>query len=150
MKKIIAGILIFSFLIFSGCSLFEDRVISSLGRYESCEYFTSGGFKDYTDYAKYTYKDITFRNNQYFNKISSKSKEDLMAHIENFESWIEIIKESDNKNDVILGYDFDTSIISENDYLYIYDDPDYDEFGNYNIYFFDMESNILYFFHTDV
>ena len=150
MKKIIAGILIFSFLIFSGCSLFEDRVISSLGRYESCEYFTSGGFKDYTDYAKYTYKDITFRNNQYFNKISSKSKEDLMAHIENFESWIEIIKESDNKNDVVLGYDFDTSIISENDYLYIYDDPDYDEFGNYNIYFFDMESNILYFFHTDV
>ncbi len=150
MKKIIAGILIFSFLIFSGCSLFEDRVISSLGRYESCDYFTSGGFKDYTDYAKYTYKDITFRNNQYFNKISSKSKEDLMAHIENFESWIEIIKESDNKNDVVLGYDFDTSIISENDYLYIYDDPDYDEFGNYNIYFFDMESNILYFFHTDV
>lgn len=150
LKKIFAIILAFSFLILSGCSIFEDKVIRSLGKYESNDYFTSGGFKDFTDYAKYSYKDITFSDNEYFDKISSESKEELIAHIENFESWIEIIKEHDSENDVVLGYDFDSSIISDTDYLYIYDDPDYDEFGNYNVYFFDTETMILYYFHNDI
>lgn len=150
MKKTFVIVLILSLLIMSGCSIFEDKTIRSLGKYESYEYFTSGGFQDHTDYAKYTYKDIDFDDNKYFDKISSKSKENLIAHIENFEMWINVIKEDDENNDVVLGYDFDSSIISEDDYLYIYDDPNYHEFGNYNVYFFDIETMTLYYFHNNI
>ena len=40
------------------CKAAEDKVIASLGKYESCQAFTSEGFQDYTDYAKYDYKSI--------------------------------------------------------------------------------------------
>lgn len=33
------------------CKTAEDKVIASLGKYESCQAFTSEGFQDYTDYA---------------------------------------------------------------------------------------------------
>ena len=150
MKRIFAIIVVLSFLIVNGCSIFEDKVIRTLGKYETEEYFVSDGFKDYTAYAKYTYKNTDISNNKYFEKITDTSKEDLMAHIEDFENWIQTIKESESDSEVVLGYDFDSSIISENDYLYIYDDPNYREFGNYNVYFFDIETKVLYYFHNDV
>ena len=84
LKKTFVIVLILSLLIMSGCSIFEDKTIRSLGKYESYEYFTSGGFQDHTDYAKYTYKNIDFDDNKYFDKISSKSKENVHDTIKIF------------------------------------------------------------------
>ena len=85
-----------------------------------------------------------------FNKISSDSAEQLSSHIEDFEGWVQTIKETEPKNEVVLGYDFDSSAISEEDYLYIYDDPDCSELGCYDVYFFDIESMTLYYFHNNI
>ena len=134
----------------SSCSVPTDEVLNSLGNYKSKEYFTSVGFQDYTDYAKYVYEDTDFSNNEYFELISRDSENDFKKHVDNFERWIEAIKESDPKDEVVLGYDFDSSVISDGDYLYIYDDSDYPEFGNYNVYFFDIETKTLYFFHSNI
>lgn len=137
-------------ILLSACSAPVDEVLESLGEYQSKEYFTSGGFQDYTDYAKYTYKEIDFSKNVYFNILSSDSMENLTDHIEDFERWIQTINEFEPQNEVVLEYDFHSSVISEGDYVYIYDDPDYPELGCYDVYFFDMESMTLYYFHNNI
>ncbi len=150
MKNAFAFVLVLSILLLSACSAPKDEVLASLGKYKSKEFFTSGGFQDYTDYAKYTYENLDFSGNQYFNIISSDSMDELNNHIEDFEGWVQAIKESEPDNEVVLGYDFDSSVISEEDYLYIYDDPDYPELGSYKVYLFDVESMTLYYFHNNI
>ena len=150
MKKRFAFLLILLTLLLSGCSTHKDEVLESLGEYKSKEYFTGGGFQDYTDYAKYTYEDVDFSKNEFFNKISSNSLNDLTYHIEDFEKWVQTIKEADSQNEVVLNYDFNISLISDADYLYIYDDSDYPELGNYDVYFFDIESMTLFYFHNNI
>ena len=150
MKKTFAFLLILLTLLLSACSAPKDEVLESLGEYKSKEYFTSGGFQDYTDYAKYTYEDVDFSENVFFNKISSNSLNDLTDHIEDFEKWVQIIKEAEPQNKVVLNYDFDVAVISDNDYLHIYDDPDCPELGNYDVYFFDTETMTLYYFHNNI
>ena len=150
MKKVLVFILIFVILSLSACSVPTDKVLASLGEYKSKEYFSSGGFQDYTDYAKYTYEDVGLSENEYFNKISSDSLDALNNHIEDFEKWILTIKEGEPNNEVVLKYDFNSSIISEEDYVYIYDNPDYPELGCYDVYFFDIESMTLYYFHNNI
>ena len=143
MKKAFAFLLILLTLLLGACSAPKDEVLTSLGEYKSKEYFTSGGFQDYTDYAKYTYENI-------LNRISSNNSKELTDHIEDFEKWVQSIKEIDPQNEVVLNYDFNTSLISDGDYLYIYDDPNYHELGNYDVYFFDIETMTLFYFHNNI
>ncbi len=150
MKKLFVLVLVVFVVLISGCSAPTDKVLESLGEYKSEQYFTSGGFQDYTDYAKYTYEDVDFSENGFFNKISFNSLKELTDHIEDFEKWVQAIKEADPQNEVVLNYDFDSSVISDNDYLYIYDDPDYPELGNYDVYLFDIEKMTLYYFHNNI
>ena len=147
MKKLFVLVLVVFVVLMSGCSVPTDEVLESLGEYKSEQYFTSGGFQDYTDYAKYTYKDVDFSNNIYFSEISTESSENLITHIKDFEKWVELLEED---NEVALAYDFDSSVISNNDYLYIYDDPDYPELGNYDVYYFDNDTMTLYYFHNNI
>ncbi len=150
MKLTLLILLIISVLMTSACSAPTDAVLDSLGKYENRQYYSSGGFQDFTDYAKYTYEDIDISYNSYFEPITSDSKIELIAHIDDFEKWIEIIRESEPKNEVVIKYDFDPMVISDDDYLYIYDDPEYPEFGNYDVYYFDTEALTLYYFHNNI
>ena len=147
MKKLFVLVFVVFVVLMSGCSVPTDEVLESLGEYKSEQYFTSGGFQDYTDYAKYTYKDVDFSNNIYFSEISTESSENLITHIKDFEKWVELLEED---NEVALAYDFDSSVISNNDYLYIYDDPDYPELGYYDVYYFDNDTMTLYYFHNNI
>lgn len=53
-KSILTSICLVIFLFtLTSCLMQEDKVLASLEKYEKEEYFTSGGFQDYTDYAKY-------------------------------------------------------------------------------------------------
>ena len=147
MKKLFVLVLVVFVVFMGGCSAPTDEVLKSLGEYKSKQYFTSGGFQDYTDYAKYTYENVDFSNNIYFSEISAESSANLIAHIKDFEKWLELL---DEDNEVALAYDFDSSVISDNDYLYIYDDPDYPELGNYDVYYFDNDAMTLYYFHNNI
>lgn len=151
MKKL--AVAFFSLVLFvslAGCSIPKDDVLDSLGKYESKQFFTSGGFQDFTDYAKYCFDSVDFSDNSYFQILTESSRENLEAHIDDFEDWIQAISDTDADNEVVVNYDFDRSVISDTDYIYIYDDPDYPELGNYNVYFFDVETNILYYFHNNI
>ena len=142
----------------SACTAPENKVLNSLGEYKSHEFYTEGAFQDYTDYAKYYYDSVDFTDNEYFTKIEQYDTNNLSEYLDNFESFIELYRENDASREIVVNYDFNRTLIDENDYVYIYskpynfDDVDYNDmkFYNYEIYFFDTQTNTLYYFHNNI
>lgn len=130
-------------------NLFMDPVIKSLPRYEKEEYFSSGGFQDYTDYAKYTYRisESDIAQNEFLCPVMEENIPTILEYVENFEGWVEICKDFPSES-----YDFDKALISMGDYFFIsnhYEEPER-AFWNYNLYYFDVDASILYFFHSNI
>lgn len=129
-----------------------DRVIASLPGYESKVFYTSGGFQDFTDYAKYTFDSIEVQDlesSAYFYTLTADDVKETLLYIENFEKWVKACGDELEQN-----YDFDKSIISEGDFVHIRNKNKNDEtsrkFDNYDVYFFDIQGQILYHFHNNI
>ena len=142
-------------LLLPACLAPEDKVLNSLGKYKSHEFYTSGGFQDFTDYAKYYYDSVDFTDNEYFSKIGQSDIDVLNEHLDNFENWIETYREGDATREIVVNYDFDRSLIDSEDYLYIYSekhtwDDGYTSLEYYDVYFFDTQTNTLYYFHNNI
>jgi len=136
----------------SGC-VPSDPVIDSLPPYESKVMFTSGGFQDYTDYGKYTFPQLAesaLQGNPYLKKVTAEDLTILQAYLDNFEDWIETHRRSEPQGELVLGYDFDRAVLAEGDYYFIDEAESKIAFSNYDIYYFDTETNILYFFHNNI
>lgn len=145
MKKLLA--LLAVALLFAGCAEKSDPVISSLGEYEDHVVYTYGEFQDYTDYGKYSYTSAP-KDNEYLKKVTNT--EDVKIYLDDYEDWIETHRENDPEADLVTHYDFDRSIIDTEDYIYIESKyPDSPTF-NYDIYFFDTQTNVLYYFHNNI
>ncbi len=144
MKKILSFILVILLLLsFTACTK-NDKVLNSIGKYSEICFYTHGKFQDYTDYAKYQLDSPNIDDNKYLKKIDADLIESFEKHLDNYEPFVTEYCLEDIK------YDFDRSIITDTDYIYIYDDPDYPDYGNYNIWFYDFETKILYYFHTNI
>ena len=157
MKKQIAAVLVcvVFLLSISSCAVPEDKVIASLGEYEKNEFCTSGGFQDYTDYAKYYFTSANVVENKYLNKIQETDFAIINTHLDDFEGWIETIKDSEPSCEVVVNYDFDREIIDVEDYIYIKSEErtwsdGFTTLVNYNIYFFDTQTQVLYYFHNNI
>ena len=157
MKKQIAVVLVCVafLLLISSCAVPEDEVIASLGEYEKNELFTSGGFQDYTDYAKYYFTSANVVENKYLNKIQETDFAIINTHLDDFEGWIETIKDNETSSEVVVNYDFDRVIIDTEDYFYIDSEEHTWSDGHtslvrYNIYLFDTQTEVLYFFHNNI
>ena len=157
MKKQIAVVLVCVVLLLSisSCAVPEDKVIVSLGEYERNEFFTSGEFQDYTDYAKYYFSSANVLGNKYLNKVQETDFTIINAHLDDFERWIETIKNGDPSNEVAANYDFNREIIDTEDYFYI--DSEEHTWSNghnalvrYDIYLFDTQTQVLYYFHNNI
>ncbi len=136
----------------SGCTICEDAIANSLGKISKAECFRTG-FQESREYAKYSYKDVDFTNNSYFKQMTEADEEQRKARSDVFEQWVEVIKEGNPDHDLVVHYDFDASVISENDYLYIndsYEDSNDPMFSSFQVYFFDVDTMILYCFQTNV
>ena len=140
----------------SSCTAPQDKVLNSLGEYKNHEFYTEGAFQDYTDYAKYYFDSVDFTDNEYFTKIEQSDIDVLNEHLDNFESCIETYREGDASREIGVNYDFDRSLIDNEDYLYI-ESEQYDPwndgnmvFASYDIYFFDIQKNTLYYFHNNI
>lgn len=146
-RTVLAILIIFGIVYLIASS--EPDPVESIGSYESSEFYTSGGFQDYTDYAKYLYNEADFEGNEYFVQINSDEKENLLTYIEDFEDWIDAVGESAPNNKLVREYDFDASLISSDDYVYIsflYED---NPMRNYDVYFFDSGTMTLFYFHNN-
>ena len=127
----------------------KDSILESLPDYETREFYTCGGFQDYTDYAKYTYRvsESVFTHSPYFRKVTAEDIPEILSYIENFEGWVEACSDFPKES-----YNFDHATVAEGDYFYIlnrYEDPG-EEFWNYNVYYFDLETQTLYYFHNNI
>ena len=159
-KNILIYICLFSVVLsLSACKVPEDKILISLGEYKNSVYYTHGEFQDYTDYAKYYYDSVDFTENEYFKKIQKSDLTKINEHLDDFESWVETYRENDSSQEIVVNYDFDRSIIDNEDYFYIdsekinttWDDgTTTTTLANYNIYFFDMQMQILYYFHNNI
>ena len=145
-------ILIFASTLIS-CKLFEDKVILSLGNYDKREFYTSGGFRDYTDYAKYYYMSANVDNNRYLKKVQESDIYKIYEYVNDFEGWVDA--DCDAADELDLNYDFNQNIIDTEDYFYIYvnrneldDGTTY--VGSYNIYLWDSQTRVLYYFHNNI
>ena len=138
----------------SGCS-YQDPVLAALPDYKSKVFYTSGGFQDSTDYAKYTFESVTaqdLKESKFFSETTADDVKEILLHIDNFEDWVEVIGEELKGN-----YDFDKNIVSEGDFFYIktkagkpIGQGTYDKFDNYSVYYFDVGTRTLYYFHNNI
>lgn len=154
-KTIIAVCVLFLAISLASCTTPQDEVAASLGEYKNRVFFTSGGFQDYTDYAKYYYTSAEVAENKYLKKIQETDLAAINTHLDDFEEWIETIKNSDSSSEVVVNYDFDREIIDTEDYIYIDSEEHVWSNGDtslvrYNIYFFDAQTQVLYFFHNNI
>ena len=146
MKRI--GLLIVGIMIFiTGCD--KGRYVDiPKGYVKSEEYFDKEGIQDSSDYATYIYNDEkVIVNDDKYKKISSDDIENIRSYFDDFYGVIRL-----------EGiYDFDTSIITEGDYVRIetkegeeIGDSTYGKYDNYSVYFFDRETLTLYYIHNNI
>ena len=157
MKKNIAVALVcvIFLLTITSCAVPEDKVIASLGEYEKKEFFTSGGFQDYTDYAKFYFTSANVEENKYLSKIQETDFAIIITHLDDFEEWIATIKNGDPSSEVVVNYDFDRGIIDIEDSFYIDSEvhtwsDGHTSLVKYNIYLFDTQTQVLYYFHNNI
>ena len=161
MKKKILTIILYIILIIIGFSLwyfsfFINPVLMSLPDYKTKSFYTSGGGGDYTDYAKYTFDSVNIKKlkkSKYFKKITNADVKEILLYINDFEKWVESTSSIELKE----NYDFDKNIVSKGDFFYIetkegepIGQGTYDKYDNYDVYYFDVENSILYYFHNNI
>lgn len=142
-------------LLCTSCKEPEDKILKSLGKYEKHVIFFEGDFQDYTDYAKYYYSTADIDTNNYFTKIQDYDTDKINEHLDDFEGWIETIKGNNESAEIVVNYDFDRTIIDVEDYIYINSetqtwDDGHTSFVKYDIYFFDIQTLVLYYFHNNI
>ena len=148
--------LVFSvLLLLSSCGYPGDAVRFSVGKYTHCEWYSSGGFQDYTDYGKFYYDSADLAKKPYFRKIQDSDMPILDAHLDDFENWIDLLRGDSDPQELVEHYDFDRSIIDRGDYLYIESESrtwsdGHTSLVNYNIHFFDTQTNTLFYFHNNI
>ena len=143
------------FLTLTSCGYPGDNVRYSIGKYRDFEWYSSGGFQDYTDYGKFYYDSVDFTQNAYFQKIDASHIPILEEHLDDFENWVDLYRKDDSCQELVDHYDFDRSLIDWEDYLYIESErhtwrDGHTSLVNYNIHFFDTQTNTLYYFHSNI
>ena len=136
-------------VVFGAFLLPKDPVIKALPRYDKKEFYSSGGFQDFTDYAKYTYR-ITESDLAECESLRPVTEEDIptiMKYVEHFEGCVNICQDFPSES-----YDFDKSAISAGDYFFLYNHDEEPEkaFWFYKLYYFDLDAGILYYFRFNI
>lgn len=130
----------------------EDGVLNTLPPWDSRELYSSGGFQDCTDYGVYHYSGLTpsdFAQNPCFETMTDKDCAELLLYMENFAGWAALAPADSS---LALGFDFNAAVVTPGDLVYIISKhPDIARrFDSYTIYFFDMETQTLYYFHSNI
>jgi hypothetical protein len=154
MKKL--AIILLVCLLLCGCISYQDPVLSSLPSEGQGKMYTCGGFQDYTDYGKYQYDGITeeiLQANPYFQIVTTEDIRKLAAYLENFEGWVAL--ESDCEDcELAEMYDFSPAMFREGDYFCIVNECDSEDsirkYSQYNIYYFSIKTQTLYYFHNNI
>jgi hypothetical protein len=96
--------------------------------------------------------------NQYFSQVSEEDIPRIQEVVKDFEKWVaegKVSGEEDGRK-LAENYDFAIEMISVGDYFYLDDhgyydpaDKNYLNFFEYDLYYFAIETQTLYFFHIN-
>lgn len=127
----------------------KDLILDSLPKYEKKEYYSSGGFQDFTDYAKYTYRitESELVKCESLRPVTEADIPGILDYAEFFENVIEASRDFPSES-----YDFDKSVISVGDYFFLYNHYEEPEkaFWFYKLYYFDLDAGTLYYFRFNI
>lgn len=164
MKKAVLVFILLAAVVLNGCTsynpLYGDPVLATLPAYTQQQFYSCGVFEEHTDYGKITFDEIEeadLQGSAYFHFVSDEDMESAELYMDNYEKRIEARRSDDCGAELTENYDFDRSCINVGDYICIKGDGNhynedisvYDMFSYYSIYFFDVESSILYYFHNN-
>jgi len=150
MKKLIIALIaivlvaVVSFCIYDAMFYNAWSALKELPRFRSKEIYSVDNFTDCTYYAKFTYRNVSeedLKNAEYFEKITEDNMEEILVFINGYESFINNIGGMD---EIKNSYDFDKEVINENDHYYTKKNG---QGFIIALYYFDMESQNLYYFH---
>ena len=107
--------------------------------------YIDGGFGDFTKYKEFYYEKTNiseFESNAYFKKVDKDDIVTINDYFIHFENSLQFFEHKEN-------YKFNKSQIKENDYFYIDSKGDciYD---NYDVYYVDMKTCIMYYIHSNI
>ncbi len=137
------------YLSFDYLSYFSNPILKELPVYRSKEIHSQGFWQDYTDYGKYFYKKVSeedLQSAESFRKVSEEDVNEILKYIDGYESYVNNFG-SDGIESIKEVYDFDKSVIDKDDYYYVSEGNSYTFF---HMYYFDMESQILYYFYNSI
>lgn len=126
----------------------EDPVFAGLPKCEYAECYYSEGFRDYADYCKYYFLQESniaewLKESKYFKPATDDYIEEIKSYFEDFEGWVEF-------EDYKEHYDFKCEWIDTADYFYIESKDEFNKYESYNVYFFDVQTSVLYFIHSNI
>lgn len=127
----------------------KDSVLDSLPKYEKKEFYSSGGFQDFTDYAKYTYRitESELAECKSLRPVTEENIPDILEYVDFFESVIENSQDFPSES-----YDFDKSQISAGDCFFLhnrYEEPE-KAFWFFKLYYFDLDTGTLHYFRFNI
>lgn len=108
------------------------------------------GARDFVDYHKYYYvnnNDISesIKSNDNFQKVTNENTDSIKNCIEYFSGRI-----NNSTDDMRNNYDFLENQINVDDYFCFISKDKSNPLNNFNLYYLDKETQILYYFHSDV
>jgi len=128
----------------------QDTVLHSLGKYEQKQFLTCGEFQDYTDFGIYTCEPKSIKESDNFSKVSQEDIEVICDFLDDYESFIQYVREYDPGDALGKNYYFNRPLLDMEDYFYIWTSDSAHPDWNYDLWVFDTQTNVLYYFHTNI
>lgn len=148
MNKLCVVLGLLFLLLLSGCAI-RYPVIDSLGKKCTGTIWHEDSFQDYTDYGKFSCPDVSaeqLKSNAYFSAVTEENMSMLHGYFANFASWI---AKMDDKQDPKIHYDFSTDVVNPGDFFCLEENGQL-QYANYDLYYFDLEAQTLYYFHNNI
>ncbi|MBP3330610.1 MAG: hypothetical protein J6L89_07235 [Clostridia bacterium] len=163
MKKLIIALVVIAAVGAAGFGIYEAMfynawpVLQELPRYKEREIYSVDNFTDGSYYAKFTYRNVTEEDLKEAEDFSRITKEDATKILHSISCYEDFINNM-GMEEITENYDFDKSVVTEDDYYYMESGEGFyqDENGNVSetgfisLYYFDTESQILYYFYNSI
>lgn len=164
LKYILSGFIliivciIILFLTILGAAVIKDwdkyGIRTTLWFSEDKNIYSDGGFGDFTNYGEYILNDKSIaklKNSKWYKQVTEDDIENIKSYFENYE-------ESVSDTNFAANYLFNKDVqIKKGDYYYIYTlegkpigNSKYRKFDNYDVYYVDIETNTVYYIHTNI
>lgn len=132
----------------AGCGDVLQQILDGLPQKPvDSQMFESKVYEDFFCYGKFTFDGNAVKGSKYFAPADEQLEKEFRQHLAHWEDWFPNELPGSKLTE---GYDFDISCLTPDDYIYVYDDFTYREYGNYYLFLFDAETNTLYYFHYNV